>query len=328
MELTDTDRRRLLTDMVRVERLDQFAQEANKRGDIKIFWHSAEGHVAPGVAAVCNLRPDDYLYYHYRGHGLPYLLPLGVDPGKMMAEHYGKATGYCESLSAFHVVAPEIGVYGWSAWLGVQFGVTLGYGRAAKTNRRGQVAMCVFGDGAANKGQFHESLNMSALWQLPILWICENNQRSVATDLSEHLSAPSGTYVEQARSYGIPSTHVDGGDPEAVWSAVADAVARAREGGGPSYVESKIYRPFPHVQGVSFRDIKDSPGAAQSSFEEVNAVRLYAEKLVADGVVSRAELKAIKADADAEARRVEEFAQGSPCPDIDVEYLTHLLYTD
>ena len=326
MNLSEEQQLAFYRTMVRIRRLDRLAAEALQRGAIRIFWHGAEGHEASGVGAVSALASDDHLYYHYRGHGLPYLLPKGVDPKLIFAEHYGKTTGTCRSLSGFHTIAPELGVHGWSGFLGVQFGVTVGYGKAAKLEGRGRVAMCVFGDGSANKGQFHESLNMSSLWKLPVIWLCENNGQASSMPLADHLSAPSGTYLEQAASYGIPSVHVDGGDVEAVYAATVDAVARARAGGGPSYIETAVFRPFAHAIGLSLplehRDSLDDP----SVWLERDPIARYEHELVKEGVLTPERIAAIAEEADAEAEEIDRFCTASPEPDdrtIDLSSITY-----
>lgn len=315
MSIADSQRLDFYRTMVRVRRFDRLASEALQRGAIKLFWHGAEGHEASGVGAVSALAPDDYLYYHYRGHGLPYLLAKGVDPKYIFAEHYGKATGTCHSLSGFHTVAPELGVYGWAGFLGVQFGITVGYGKAAKLEGRGRVAMCLFGDGSANKGQFHESLNMSALWTLPVVWVCENNRWASSTSLEEHLSAPSGTYIEQASSYGMPSTHVDGGDVEAVYQAASDAVARAREGSGPSYIETSVFRPFAHAQGLSMPLAHHDRVYDPEDWATQDPIVRYERDLVGHGLLTPELIAAIVAEADSEAERIEQFCAESLEPD-------------
>jgi acetoin:2,6-dichlorophenolindophenol oxidoreductase subunit alpha len=313
--------------MVRVRKINDFAQESLTKGRIRIFWHGSEGHEGSGVGAVSALASDDFLYYHYRGHGLPYLVPKGVDPKLILAEHYGRTTGICQSLSAFHTAAPESGVYGWSGLLGVQFGITLGFGHAARANGARQVAMCVFGEGSANKGQFHESLNMSKLWNLPIVWVCENNGYAGDTPVAEHLAA--GSYVDQADAYGIRSLRVDGGDVEAVYAAATEAVSIAREGGGPTYLETAVFRPFAHLQGVHWvRQEHRADGLTVSDFARLDPIVRAREKLLAQHILTNEDVSAIDKEAAGEVAAIAEFCQYGPEPDPDgaVERLTNLMY--
>jgi len=313
--MTDDQKLALHRGMARVRRLDEFGIDAGRRGKLTLFWHSCRGSESVGVAACSQLRPDDYLYYHYRGHGLPYLVPKGVDPALIFAEHFGKTTGSCHGLSGFHTVAPEVGVYGWGGLLGPQFSIAAGYAMTAKLNGRGQVSTCFFGDGSTNKGQFHESLNVSALWDLPVVWVLENNGIAQFTPLEEHHAGPSGHFVELASAYGIPSELVDGGDMDALHTTMRRAIERARRGEGPSFVECVVQREhghvmqFPHLRGVE--PMSDDEIAA---IRALDALDHFEQALLDEGLLTPARLDEIHAEDDAEVAALERFVDESPDP--------------
>lgn len=316
LKLDDEVLRRLFQNLLRVRRLDEYGVACLSRGAIKVFWHSAQGHEAVGVGACTDLRADDYLYYHYRGHGLPYLVPKGLDPRLLFAEHRGKVTGVTRSLSAFHVAEPSIGVYGWSGILGVQFGVAAGYGMTAKFNGRQQVAMCFFGDGSANKGQFYESLNLSAIHQTPVVWILENNGLAVHVPIELHHAAPSGTYVDIAEALGLPTALVDGLDVLAVKAAVDEAVARGRAGGGPTFIECTTSRFRAHSEGLP-----DLSAARPRSDEEIEAARRrdpvssFTQLLLEHGVLTTEDVETLEVEIREEIDEIERFCETSPEPD-------------
>jgi pyruvate dehydrogenase E1 component alpha subunit len=206
-------------------------------------------HVGIGQEAVCvaiaaRLEADDYLYGTHRSHG--HFLAKGADPDRMMAELAGRATGYCEGLGgSMHLVAAEVRAMGATGIVGGNMPLALGTALACRD--AGQVVAVTFGDGASNTGGFHESLNIAALWQLPVVFVCENNGYAEFTPMAEH------TVVERVSAhcepYGMPSHVVDGNDVFAVMEAMADAVARARAGSGPTMVECLTYRLRGHYVG-------------------------------------------------------------------------------
>ena len=156
------------------------------RGKLLGFYHQAEGGEAPGVGACSLLQQDDFVFSHLRGHGLPHMIGKGVDPKLFLAEHTGKAAGLCKGVSSWHCSAPEFGIYGSSGTMGANFPVSVGYGLAAKTNKRGQVVVSCFGDGTSNRGTLHEAFLMTMNWKLPVVWVCENNGLAMYVPSNEH----------------------------------------------------------------------------------------------------------------------------------------------
>ena len=216
--------------------------------------HVGIGQEAVAVGVAACLEEDDYLYGSHRSHG--HFLAKGADPNRMMAELAGRSTGYCEGLGgSMHMVASEIRAMGATGIVGGN--IPLALGTALACREEGAVVAVYFGDGAANTGGFHESLNIASLWQLPVILICENNGYAEFTPMSEH------TVVERVSShcqpYGSPAQVVDGNDVVEVMRGVEDAVSRARSGGGPTMVECLTYRLRGHYVGdpANYRDASE-----------------------------------------------------------------------
>ena len=238
---TDTQ---LFEQMALIRAFEERVIELHHKGDLAGLVHVGIGQEAVGVAVAAALEPDDYLYGTHRSHG--HFLARGADPDKMMAELAGRATGYCKGLGgSMHLVAAEINAM--SATGIVAGTMPLALGTAMACQDENKIVAVYFGDGASNTGGFHESLNIAALWKLPIVLVCENNGYAEFTPMAEH------TVVEHVSAhcepYGIPSHIVDGNDVHAVSEAEQDAVHRARSGGGPTMVECLTYRLRGHYVG-------------------------------------------------------------------------------
>lgn len=305
----------LYTNLVRTRAFDQTFVRRLSEGNLLGFFHPADGGEAPGVGACSFLRPDDYLYPHIRGHGLPHMIAKGVDPKYYLAEHCGKTTGCCGGLSTFHAVAPELGIMGAAGTIGSGFPVTVGFGLAAKKNKRGQIAMVCFGDGTSNRGTFHECALMVNNWKLPVVFVCENN--GLGMFVSARDSHPVEDIASLAQGYGMPGVVVDGQDVIAVAEAVQLAVERARSGQGPSMIEAKCERFCPHAIGIP-----DYCGANLRTDEEIKALRekrdpvkICQTKLLDQGVITPADVERIQAAALAEVAAAEAFVDESPVPD-------------
>ena len=230
--------------MALIRAFEERVIELYHKGDIAGLVHVGIGQEAVGVAVAASLEPDDYLYGTHRSHG--HFLARGADPDKMMAELAGRATGYCKGLGgSMHLVAAEINAMGATGIVAGTMPLALGTALACQDENR--IVAVYFGDGASNTGGFHESLNIAALWKLPIVLVCENNGYAEFTPMAEH------TVVEHVSAhcepYGIPFHVVDGNDVFAVSEAVEDAVQRARSGGGPTMVECLTYRLRGHYVG-------------------------------------------------------------------------------
>jgi pyruvate dehydrogenase E1 component alpha subunit len=206
--------------------------------------HLYIGQEAVAVGMCAHLTDRDWITGTHRGHG--HFLAKGGDPRAMVAEIYAKKNGICKGMGgSMHVADFSKGIIGANGIVGGGLAITAGAAWAAKLEKGGRVAVCFFGDGAANQGVFMETLNISTLWQLPMIFMCEHNTFS---EFSPSVTVTAGEIVDRARAFGIPSVVVDGNDIVAVWRAAGDAVARARRSEGPSFIECRTYRIRGHIE--------------------------------------------------------------------------------
>jgi TPP-dependent pyruvate/acetoin dehydrogenase alpha subunit len=309
MTLTDEQKLSLFRNLLRASRMDEYACRCLKQGAIKLFWHSSAGMEAVGVGGASVLAPHDYVWYHYRGHGLPYLLGRGGDPKLLFAEHFGKASGCAQGRSGYHIVAPDVGIFGFFGFLGAGLGVAVGYGMSAKRRGEGQAVLCGLGDGTATRGNIHESLNMAALWKLPIVYLCENNGMVVHTPQSGTYAGPSGDYKELVESYGIPARVVDGQDVFAVAEAVTKALQHARSGQGPVFVEAKTFRYHSHTEGQA--DLRYStPREAEG--KDRDPLSIARARLISEGLLTEGRVDALEQEIEAEIAEIDRFSREAP----------------
>ena len=234
LEVTSNDRIGLVRAMVLSRVLERACCELNPR------WFPAEGEEAVIAGAFYGLRPDDVAAPHYRGPFLAYAM-RGASLSRLVAQALAKSTGYARGRALGFTGPAHLGFVPWVAGdLGTTIGVATGCAVGFHYERSDRVVVCSFGDGTTNRGDFHEALNLAAIWKLPIVYICQNNQYSISLHASEVLSIES--IAKRAESYAMPGVAVDGNDVVAVHRAVRDAVARARHGGGPSLIEARTYR--------------------------------------------------------------------------------------
>jgi pyruvate dehydrogenase E1 component alpha subunit len=269
------------------------------------------GQEASAVGVVRALGANDLILTNHRSAG--HLLARGADPGKIMAEIQGKATGYCGGKSgSLHVSAKELGVVLTSTIVGGELSLVTGVGLSRQMSGTDGIAAVFFGDGAATEGIFHESVNLATVWNLPILYVCENNQWQAfvhrkETMLTEHVS-------EWAKGYGIESKTVDGNDVEAVHAVALEAVAYIRRTGKPYFLETYTYRLRGHMEpdDQSYVD-KDE----LSSWKAKDPIGAYEAKLLDRGAVTRGELDAMRERATRIVEEAAKFAAESPCPSFD-----------
>jgi TPP-dependent pyruvate/acetoin dehydrogenase alpha subunit len=236
----------LFKKMLLVRAFEEKAGELFQQNLIPGFIHLSVGEEASSVGTCSVLRADDYVASTHRGHG--HLIAKGADPKYMFAELLGKATGYCKGKGgSMHIADFSIGILGANGVVGGGFPIAVGAGLSIKLRKTEQVVAVFFGDGAANRGTFHEAANMAAIWKLPVIFVCENNLYASTTPVSYSLAG--GSVAGRACAYGIPGHEVDGNDILEVRSAVREAVERARKGQGPSIVENKTYRYRGHFEG-------------------------------------------------------------------------------
>jgi 2-oxoisovalerate dehydrogenase E1 component len=300
----------LLQTMLLIRYCEEQVVKSYARGDIPggVHMYIGEEAVATGVCA--HLRSDDAVFSTHRGHG--HAIAKGMKPEKIIAEVMGKATGCSGGRGgSMHLFDPSVGFYGTSGIVGPSILLASGAGYAAKLAGNDRVGVAFFGDGGSNNGAFHEGLNMAAAWQLPVIYVCENNM--YATEVPFAYASKSPSVACRAQGYGLPGVEVDGNDVVAVFQAAGEAVRRARSGNGPTLIECHTYRTRAHSEGM--RD------AGYRTVEEVDAwkardpIKLYKISLVAKGIAPQDEIDALEAAMQKTAEDAADFARKSPMPD-------------
>ena len=308
MQSTETlvnDYRMMLLIRIFEERLDALFAT----GAIGGTSHLCAGQEAVAVGAMAALAPDDMVTSNHRGHG--HFLAKGGDPRLIMAELYGKATGYSGGRGGSqHMADFSIGFLGSNGITGGMVPVATGAALAQKLQGTGNVVACFFGDGATGQGAFHEGVNMGAAWDLPVIYVCENNFYAMSTPITESFRVPE--VALRADAYGIPGVTVDGNDYFAVRAAMELAVARARAGEGPTLVEAQTYRIFGHSKSDKCEYRPDEEEAAWAARDPLC---LMAERLLRDCGVTPEQADALYAEVAAEMDEAVQFAKESPDPD-------------
>jgi acetoin:2,6-dichlorophenolindophenol oxidoreductase subunit alpha len=262
--------------------------------------------VAVGVSAALN--PDDFVTSSHRGHG--HAIAKGAALGPMMAELMGRKTGYSRGCGgSMHIFAKELGLLGGNGIVGAQIPLAAGAAFSAKYRGSKQVAVAYFGEGASNQGTFHEALHMAALWELPVLFVCENNLYAATDPAEVTLAIPN--VADRAAGYGMPGHVVDGQDVLAVYAAASAAVERARSGGGPTLLECKTYRFTCHAGAGKGQH--NNPEELKTWLKR-DPVALFEKKLRDDGVMTAAEQESMKQQILAEVEEAVAFAKKSPFP--------------
>ena len=242
---------RLYATMYRIRRFEEQTAELFQSGLVKGTAHSYVGEEAIAAGACLNLRPDDFIGSTHRGHG--HCIAKGASIRKMMAELMGRETGYCRGLGgSMHIADLDLNILGANGIVAAAMPIGTGAALAAKMRGKGQVVMSFFGDGGANQGIFHESLNLAAVWKLPIVFLCENNQYALNTYFRNTTSVD--TISVRSTAYGIPGKTIDGNDALEVYRVVGEAVERARAGEGPSLIEALTWRWGQHSMRANLPD--------------------------------------------------------------------------
>jgi TPP-dependent pyruvate/acetoin dehydrogenase alpha subunit len=289
------------------QRLDGYGREKLIRGSA----HPSVGMEAVAVGVSAVLEPRDAIASTHRGHA--HCLARGADPGRLLAEIFGRRDGYCGGKGgSMHVAVPELGILGTNGIVGASIGIATGAALAAQLAGDGSVAVAYFGDGATNQGLFHESLNLASLWSLPVVYVCENNHFAQSARLEDMVRNPE--LSSRAASYGIPGVDVDGMDVRAVRAAAATAVARAREGGGPTLLVADTYRYFGHM--IADTQIYRSPDEI-GVWRARDPIERLAGELVAAGRLDPAGLDDARDRATETVDAAELFARRSLPPDME-----------
>ena len=290
MDITTEHKLDLLRRMALIRAFEERVIDLYHKGGIAGLVHVGIGQEAVAAAVAATLTEDDCLYGTHRSHG--HFIARGADVNKMMAELAGRANGYCEGLGgSMHLVAAEVNAMGATGIVGGT--IPLALGAALAYRDAGKVVAVYFGDGAANTGGFHESLNIAALWKLPVVLVCENNGYAEFTPMSEHTVVE--RVSEHCKPYGIPAQTVDGNDVFEVLGAMSEAVERARKGEGPTMVECLTYRMRGHYIGDPTR-YREAQGVAE--WREKDPIERLTKRLTAEGVLSEDAVATVKREAD------------------------------
>ena len=292
-----------------IRKFEETAEQSYMRGLVHGTMHLSIGQEASAVGATLHLVPDDYILSTHRGHG--HCIAKGADVARMLAEFFGKETGYCRGRGgSMHIADIDTGNLGANGIAGGGLPIAVGVGMGIRAQRQARVCMVFFGDGAANEGAFHESLNMASIWKLPIVFLCENNKYGMSMDVARAMAVPN--VADRAAAYAMPGATVDGNDLPAVAAAAREAIERARAGLGPSLLECKTYRWRGHSK--SDRNLYRTREEIDAWKERDPIARLEAE-LVAQGRFAPDALAAIRAQAQKAIDDALEFAKASPSPD-------------
>jgi pyruvate dehydrogenase E1 component alpha subunit len=308
-ELPLSQLRTMLSTMYRIRAFEEKVDELFMRGEMHGTTHLSIGQEGTAVGALSTLRSDDYITSTHRGHG--HCIAKGADISLMMAELLGKETGYCRGRGgSMHIADVETGNLGANGIVAGGMPIATGVGLSMKMQRTGKVCLCIFGDGAANEGAFHESINMAAIWDLPVIFLCENNQYGMS--MSTQRAMRNETVAQRAAGYGIPGELVDGNNVLAVYAAVSVAVQRARDGHGPSLIESRTYRYKGHAK--SDQNLYRSRDEIRE-WQQRDPIQYFANLLISQEKLSQQEAKQLEAAAYAAIEEAYQFGLNSPDPD-------------
>lgn len=308
--------------MLRIRLFDERCSLMVKRGYIPGSVHTSIGQEAQVVGATMALRRGDHMTGNHRSHGHP--IGMGSPLGPLMAELVGKATGVCKGKGgSLHLADAAVGSLGESGITGSSIPIAVGAGLSAQVLKQDRVALAFFGDGAANQGVFYEALNMASIWKLPVIFLCENNRYAISTPAQ---TVTGGRICDRGPGFGVESARVeDGQDVLGVYRTVAEAVARARRGEGPSLIEVMTYRFREHSEGLRINvDYRDA--AERAHWLARDPIVLFRTYLIENGLAAADEMDALEAEIRQEVEEAAKFALASPDPELKVAF--QHLYTD
>lgn len=320
MDLTNEKIIEMYKVMKRIREFETNASRLFAEGSIPGFVHLYLGEEAVATGVCSSMNEDDYITSTHRGHG--HIIAKGGDTKYMMAELFGKETGYCKGKGgSMHIADATKGILGANGIVGAGHNIAVGAGLSAKYRKSGQVCACFFGDGSTNQGTFHESINLASIWKLPVVFVCENNLYGISMSQARHQAIQD--VADRAVAYNIPGVVVDGNDIFAVYEAATEAVARARSGQGPTLIECKTYRHKGHFEGdpTTYR-----PSDEVQEWMMKDPLPRAAAYLLDNDIVTEEELKRIDAEIVKEIAEAIKFAEDSPVPSL--ESIVQDIYTD
>jgi acetoin:2,6-dichlorophenolindophenol oxidoreductase subunit alpha len=295
--------------MLLIRRFEERATQFFLNGQIRGSFHPCIGQEATAVGGCLALRQDDYMTCTYRGHGQS--LAKGLDPKEAMAELLGRATGCSKGKGgSMHFTDPRIGLLGENAIVGAGAAIIVGAALTAKLDKTDRVALTFFGDGAMNQGVVFEAMNLAAIWELPVIFFCENNLYSEMTPIRNMVRVEQ--LAERAAAFGMPSKIIDGYDPLTVYDATLAAVEKARTGAGPMFIEAMTYRLVGHMVGDS-EPYRTKDEVAQ--WRERDPITAFPQRLIAEFGVQQEQIAEIDAAVAASIDEIARFAEQSPWPE-------------
>ncbi|MEE0698502.1 MAG: thiamine pyrophosphate-dependent dehydrogenase E1 component subunit alpha [Oscillospiraceae bacterium] len=296
--------------MVLIRKFEMCASKLFAQNKLPGFLHLYVGEEAVATGVCSALEVTDYITSTHRGHG--HLIAKGGDVKKMMAELFAKETGYCKGKGgSMHISDRDKGILGANGIVGAGIPIATGAAFASKYKGDGRVAVSFFGDGAANRGTFHEALNMAAAFKLPAVFVCENNLFAISVCARYHMAI--SDISDRAAAYGMPGYSIDGNDVELVYETTKAAVERARRGEGPTLIECKTWRHRGHYEG----DPDDYRTAEEKAeWMQKDPIERLAKRLIEEGICTQAELDAIASDADKLLAAAIDEAEAAPVPSV------------
>jgi acetoin:2,6-dichlorophenolindophenol oxidoreductase subunit alpha len=301
----------MLQTMHTIRAFEERAEQLYALGKVHGTMHLSIGQEATAVGASDAMQEGDYLLNHHRGHG--HCLAWGSDVGRMMAEFMGRETGYCRGRGgSMHIADVEANNLGANGIVAGGVPIAVGVGLSIKMRKTQQVCLVIFGDGAANEGAFHESLNMASIWNLPVIYLCENNQYAMSMPVEKAFNI--ANISSRAAAYNIHGETVDGNDVLAVYAAISAAAERARSGGGPSLIEAKTYRYKGHSK--SDKQAYRSRDEVRDWQDNRDPITRFGQLLTLTGITSEAEAAGYRDLALAAIDTAVAFSEASPNPDL------------
>ena len=304
----------MLQRMMRIRFFENKLIECQKAGEIVGSLHTYTGEEGVAVGACVALNDNDYIAGNHRSHGHP--IAKGGDINKAMAEIFGKEDGYCKGKGgSMHLADFSIGILGESGIVASSVPVATGAALTSKLQKKDFVSLVFFGDVASNQGACHESMNLAALWKLPVIFVCENNQFAVTTSYKDSVSVDHVS--DRASAYGIPGVLVDGQDVIAMYEATEQAVIRARSGEGPTLIEGLTYRYEDHSLGLANvrRDGNYRSDDELNEWLKRDPIEIHKEFLINQDMISKKEIDELEKKEIVSVEEALEFARKSPYPD-------------
>lgn len=310
MTLTKEKAAEYLLEMYQIRAFEEQAEKSYMAGKIHGTMHLSIGQEASAVGSISTLEPTDFIIGHHRGHGL--CIAKGADLNLMMAEFYGKANGYCRGRGgSMHIADVSTGNLGANGVVGGGIPMAVGVGLGLKAQKKNRVLLAFFGDGAASTGAFHESMILAVLYQVPVVFICENNQYAMSFPARKWMD--SENLAARGETYGMPSVATDGNDLLAVQKVVQQAVDRARAGDGPAFIVNDTYRWRGHSKSDRNRYRTQEE---IDSWKKKDPIEKFRKEIFKQKLMTEEEADTIKEQGYADIEASRQFAEASPEPDV------------